>query len=156
MTAAPLPPLSLRVSRTIRADREALFRAWTDPKVLGRWWRQEGDGWAFAGASIDLRVGGRYRLGMTAPDGTSHVAVGVYRAIERPARLVFTWEWEDPARRIGDTLVTVEFRAAGNDGTEVVLTHERFADAARMGRHQEGWTELLNLLERSLHAGGPQ
>ena len=147
------PSLSLRVSRTIHADAETLFRAWTDPEHLQQWWRQEGDGWAFGGASIDLRVGGRYRLGMTAPDGKQHVAVGVYREIQRPVRLVFTWEWEDPAYRVGDTVVTVEFKRAGSHHTEVILTHERFADAARLGRHQEGWTELFNLLERAVSQG---
>jgi uncharacterized protein YndB with AHSA1/START domain/ketosteroid isomerase-like protein len=139
---------SIRVSRIIRADREALFRAWTDPEALMHWWRQEADGWAFAGASIDLRVGGGYRLGMTAPDGKTHVAVGLYGEVERPARLVFTWDWEEPTSRVGDTLVTVEFKEAGDHRTEVVVTHERFADGARMGRHEQGWTELLRLLER--------
>ncbi len=51
---------------------------------------------------------------------------------------------------MGDTLVTVEFKDAGDNRTEVVLTHERFAEAARMGRHEQGWTELLRLLERSV------
>ena len=142
---------SLRVSRVIRADCDTLFRAWTDPRELTHWWRQEGDGWAFAGASVDLRVGGAYRLGMTGPDGQTHVARGVYREVERPRRLVFTWEWENPAHQVGDTLVTVEFKPLGPRRTEVILTHERFADRARMGRHTEGWTELLRLLER--HAG---
>lgn len=141
---------SLRVSRIIRAAPDTLFRAWTDPNELMHWWRQEGEGWSFAGASIDLRVGGRYRLGMIGPDGEKHVAVGVYREIKRPTRLVFTWDWEDPANSVGDTLVSVEFRAAGGDRTEVVLTHERFANAARMGRHEQGWTELLRLLEHWL------
>jgi uncharacterized protein YndB with AHSA1/START domain len=139
---------SVRVSRTIRADPETLFRAWTDPRALMLWWRQDADGWAFASASIDLRVGGHYRLAMTDPDGTTHVAVGVYREVQPPVRLVFTWDWEEPTRRVGDTLVTVEFVDRGSDGTEVVVTHERFVDAARMGRHEQGWTELLTLLER--------
>lgn len=139
---------SLRVSRIIRADPETLFRAWTDPKELMHWWRQEGEGWGFAGASIDLRVGGGYRLAMTGPDGRMHVAVGTYHEVERPTRLVFTWDWEDPTTSIGDTLVSVEFNDVGGNRTEVVLTHERFADAARMGRHHQGWTELLTLLER--------
>jgi uncharacterized protein YndB with AHSA1/START domain len=142
---------ALRVSRVIRADADTLFRAWTDPRELMRWWRQEKDGWAFAGASVDLRVGGRYRLGMTGPDGKEHFAVGVYHEVRRPVRLVFTWDWEDPASRVGDTIVTVEFKDMGGRRTEVVLTHERFADPARMGRHREGWTELFNLLER--HVG---
>jgi uncharacterized protein YndB with AHSA1/START domain len=143
-------PTSVRVSRTIRADAERLYQAWTDPKKLMHWWRQEADGWEFASAAIDLRVGGRYRLAMTAPDGKVHAAVGVYRQIERPLRLVFTWDWEEPTRSVGDTLVTVEFRENGTNVTEVVVTHERFADPARVGRHEQGWTELLRLLERGV------
>jgi len=112
------------------------------------WWRLEGDGWAFAEASMDLRVGGRYRLGMTGPDGKTHVAVGAYQEVRRPVRLVFTWDWEDPASRVGDTLVTVEFKNADRNQTEVIVTHERFVDAARKGRHEQGWTALLRLLDR--------
>jgi uncharacterized protein YndB with AHSA1/START domain len=145
---------ALRVSQTIRAGAEELFRAWTDPEDLSHWWRQEGDGWAFSGASIDLRIGGRYRLGMTGPDGRTHVASGVYREIRRPECLVFTWDWEDPATRLGgETLVTVEFRSIGNERTEVVVTHERFPDPARMGRHEQGWIELMRLLERHFGEG---
>jgi uncharacterized protein YndB with AHSA1/START domain len=141
---------SIRVSRTIRADPDKLFQAWTDPRELMHWWRQEADGWTFSGASIDLRVGGRYRLGMTDPDGRTHVAVGVYREIRRPVRLVFTWDWEEPSARVGNTIVSVQFNDAGDNRTEVVLIHERFPDAARMGRHEQGWTELLALLERAV------
>jgi uncharacterized protein YndB with AHSA1/START domain len=140
---------SLRVSHTIRADAERLFRAWTDPEELKHWWRMEGEGWAFAAASIDLRVGGRYRLGMTDPDGIVYTAVGVYREIRRPTRLVFTWDWEERSVRVGETLVTVEFKSDG-DRTEVVLTHERFADPARVARHEQGWTQLLRLLDRRI------
>jgi uncharacterized protein YndB with AHSA1/START domain len=143
-------PNSVRVSRTICASRDRLFDAWTDPQKLMHWWRQATEGWAFAGASIDLRVGGRYRLVMTAPDGKLHAAVGEYRQIERPIRLIFTWDWEEPANSVGDTLVSVEFKDAGRNRTEVVVTHERFADPARMGRHEQGWTDLLALLERAI------
>jgi len=144
---------SLRVSRVIEADRDTLFRAWTDPRELAEWWRQDGDGWAFAEASVDLRVGGRYRLGMIAPEGRRHVAVGVYREIQRPGRLVFTWDWEDVPNGIGETLVTVEFKAVDADRTEIVVTHERFVEAARLGRHEQGWTELLALLEHHVKGG---
>lgn len=133
-------------SREIRADPDTLFRAWTDPRQLRHWWRQAGDGWAFVDASIDLRVDGRYRLAMTGPDGRTHAAVGVYREILPPARLAFTWDWEDPAARMGETLVTVAFEAIDDDRTQVIVTHERFAEPARMGRHEQGWRELLELL----------
>lgn len=138
---------SLRLSRTIRVDPDTLFRAWTDPEALRHWWRMEEEGWAFAGASVDLRVGGRYRLAMTDPDGMTHVAVGEYREIERPRRLVFTWDWENPTHRVGETLVTVELRAVGTNMTELVLTHERFADPGRIAGHERGWSQLLTLLD---------
>ncbi len=112
------------------------------------WWSQAEEGWRFASASVDLRVGGRYRLGMSAPDGRNHVAVGVYREIERPTRLIFTWDWEDLTSHVGETLVTVEFERVDADQTKVVVTHEAFADAARVRRHEQGWTELLELLAR--------
>ena len=138
---------SLQVSRTIRADADTLFRAWTDPKSLKHWWRMDGPGWAFQTASIDLRVGGRYRIGMTGPDGKAHVAVGEYRDVQRPVRLAFTWDWENPANQVGETLVTLEFKQTGDNATDVVLTHERFPDAARRDGHETRWTQLLTLLD---------
>ena len=84
---------------------------------------------------------------MTDPAGNTHVAVGVYREVQRPVRLVFTWDWDNPANRVGETLVSVEFKVLGEKQTEVVLTHEGFADSARIRRHEQGWTELLRLLE---------
>jgi uncharacterized protein YndB with AHSA1/START domain len=144
-------PAPVRVSRIIRASADALFRAWTDPLELAHWWRQEDDGWTFGGASIDLRVGGRYRLSMKAPDGQTHVAVGVYQEVQRPTRLAFTWDWENPSHRVGDTRVIVEFHQLGARRTEVVLIHHGVMDSARMERHERGWIELFNLLERRMY-----
>jgi uncharacterized protein YndB with AHSA1/START domain len=140
-------PLSLRLSRVIRADADTLYRAWTDPTMLRHWWRMDGPGWVFADASVDLRVGGRYRLAMTDPNGTTHVALGEYRVLDRPTRIAFTWDWEDPASRVGETLVTVDLAKVGEHETELVLTHERFPDAERMRGHGRGWTQLLKLLD---------
>lgn len=139
---------SLRVAQTIRATPERLFRAWTEPDELMQWWRMEGDGWASAGASVDLKVGGKYRLAMTSPDGKAHVAVGEYREVDPPTRLAFTWDWDDPASRVGETLVTIDFNDVGDNMTEVVLTHERFANAEQASGHEQGWTQLLRLLDR--------
>ena len=147
-TAAPITH-ALRVSRRIRATPERLFRLWTDPAQLRHWWRMDGPGWAFAGAEIDLRVGGAYRLSMTGPDGQVHVAVGVYREVARPTRLAFTWDWENPAMRVGDTLVTVDLLDAGDGTTDVAITHARFASAERAASHERGWTQLLRLIDRS-------
>jgi uncharacterized protein YndB with AHSA1/START domain len=58
---------------------------------------------------------------MTGAEGQWHTAFGVYREIDRPHRLVYTWDWEEDDYRVGETLVTVEFKNLG-EATEVVLT----------------------------------
>jgi uncharacterized protein YndB with AHSA1/START domain len=144
---------SLRVSRVIHATPDALFAAWTEPAHLRKWWRMDGEGWSTSETSLDLRVGGKYRLGMIGPDGKPHIAIGEYREVRRPSRLVFTWEWENPASRVGETIVTIEFKDVGEGATEVVLTHEGFADAQKIAGHEKGWTQLLKLLDET--SGAP-
>lgn len=133
---------SLRVSRVIKADRETVFRAWTEPEQLKHWSCPEGMG--VAEAQVDLSVGGRYRLRMESPEGETHTAYGVYRVIEPPGRLVYTWDWEEES--MGETLVTVEFNDLGGS-TEVVINHELFPNPEAKGDHEKGWTSCLNRLE---------
>lgn len=152
---------TLRISRTIAAPREAVFRAWTEPEELKRWWGVA-DGYLTPIAEVDLRVGGRYRLGMQAPDVDSpRVCTGTYREVTPPAKLVYTWAWEPPpspagadlpdyARAMvdmGETVVTVEFNDLGGS-TEVVLTHEGFPDQGTRDMHGEGWAGCLTQLSK--------
>jgi uncharacterized protein YndB with AHSA1/START domain len=136
---------SLRLSRIIQADRETVFRAWTEPEHLKRWSCPEG--LQVADVQVDLRVGGKYRLRMEGPEGRFHTAVGVYREIERPKRLVYTWDWLEEDHKTGETLVTVEFNEL-DGSTEVVLTHELFPSSEAKQGHADGWTSCLNRLER--------
>lgn len=138
---------SLRLTRVIEADPETVFRAWTDPAEMEQWYCPEGG--TVDEARVDLSVGGRYRVAMRMPDGV-HVAYGVYREIEAPHRLVFTWQWEGgEGAKEGATLVTVELRDRGGS-TELVLTHERFADSDARDGHEKGWASALNRLEAHL------
>ena len=97
----------------------------------------------------DLTVGGGYKLRMTNDEGLTHTAVGTYREIDRPGRLVYTWDWLEDDHKVGESLVTVEFRPHA-DGTEVVLTHEGFPAAEATEAHVEGWTSCLEKFERHL------
>lgn len=90
---------------------------------------------------VDLTGGGRLRVAMRIPDGV-HVAYGVYREIDPPRRLAFTWQWEGQEE---ETLVTIDLRERG-DGTEVVLTHQRFATEESRDGHEHGWTSIRNKL----------
>jgi uncharacterized protein YndB with AHSA1/START domain len=126
-----------------------LYAAWTDPQTVARWYGPEG----FVNTihEMELREGGRYRLTMTAPDGTRHPLSGSYRLLDRPNRIVLSWTWEkDAAGNAGrETLVTVTFRAVGSD-TEMVLTHEGFASTEEVETHNQGWTGAFNKLAETL------
>jgi uncharacterized protein YndB with AHSA1/START domain len=135
---------SLRISRLIQAAPETVFGAWTQPEQLRLWSSPEGI--TLEAAEVDLKVGGRYRLAMRTGEGEAHTAVGTYREIVRPTRLVYTWSWEEDESTGEETLVTVEFNAVGG-ATEVVLTHERFASAESRNDHLQGWTSCLDRLE---------
>lgn len=138
---------ALRLSRTIRADRESVFRAWTDAHAMKEWYCPEGG--TVDQAESDPVVGGRFRVAMAMPSGL-HVATGVFREVVPPSRLVFTWRWEGGEDlKEGETLVTVELEERG-DETELVLTHEGFPTAESRDGHREGWTSALDHLESSL------
>ncbi len=141
------PETTLHLTRTFAAPREKVFRAWTEPEELKRWWGPEG--YATPIAEVDLQVGGKYRLGMRKlPEGDLFYLVGTYREVRRPEKLVYTWSWEGQAD-FGETLVTVEFRDRG-PSTEVVLTHALFRTEKARQDHDKGWNGCLDRLAKAL------
>lgn len=130
--------LTLVVRRTIRAPAARLFDAWTRPEQLVQWWGPKGAHCPHA--EVDLRVGGRYRIGNQFGDGAVIWICGHFEAIDRPRQLVYSWAIEPAA---GAERVTVSFDE--RDGvTEVVLVHERIADAASRDQHAQGWDGCLD------------
>ena len=89
----------LVVTRVIDAPRRLVFKAWTQPEHIARWWGPQG--FTTIHCDMDIRVGGTYRFGMRSPQGTEHWKRGVYREIVEPERIVFTFAWEDAERRAG-------------------------------------------------------
>jgi uncharacterized protein YndB with AHSA1/START domain len=135
---------SLRIERTYNATPEEVFDAWTTPEVLRRWWAVHPEGKTPV-AEVDLRVGGRYRLSMEAPDGERNTVQGEYSEVDRPRRLVYTWQWELDAGGLGAaSTVTVEFRADG-ERTTVVLEHTGLPDAESRDRHAQGWAACMDI-----------
>jgi len=131
---------SLEIRRVIPATRQRVFDAWTQAKELDRW---SAPSPMTPRAEVDLRVGGRYRIVMRAPDGTEHRVGGVYRRIDPPSKLVSTWKWEESAME--DSVVTVEFHDRGKS-SEVVLRHDGLTDAESRARHEHGWNSCLDNL----------
>jgi uncharacterized protein YndB with AHSA1/START domain/DNA-binding transcriptional ArsR family regulator len=144
-------PIAIRLRRYFRAPPEKVFRAWTQPDALKKWWCPAG--WRATAIEVDTRVGGEYRIGMRRDAGDAEVWVrGHFLDVSPPQRLRYTWRWEGAFERISETLVTVEFARSGS-GTELTLCHERFADAEVRQQHWIGWVAACNRLEASLLVG---
>lgn len=135
---------ALRLTRMINTDRATVFKAFTEPGQLTQWFAPEG--MTVGVAEVDLRVGGAYHIRMDSAEGKHHNAKGVYKEIDSPSKLSFTWRWQESDHDTGETLITVELNEV-DGATEVVFIHELFPNAEATEGHTKGWISALNRLE---------
>ena len=130
-SAAPEPAEQvLVITRILDAPPSLVFKVWTQPEHLARWWGPEGV----------------YRFRMRSAEGTDHWLRGVYREIVEPVRLVFTWAWEDSEGEPGhETLVTVTFAEDGGK-TRLTMRQAVFESMTARDAHQGGWASCLDRL----------
>ena len=141
----------LEYRRTFAAKRERVFAAWTDAKLLKQWWGPPES--ITRSVEVDLRINGTYRFEMQYPPGEPFSIYGVYHAIERPQKLVFTWRCDSPEMDIGDSLVTINFQTHSS-GTEVILTHDKIPTKEMYLHFNRGWHEEFEKLADFLDKKG--
>ncbi len=152
MSAKNSPALTERtvvITRIFDVPRALVFRAWTDPLHLAAWWGPKG--FTNPVCEVDLRVGGRLRIVMRAPDGAEHPMIGEFREIVTPERLVFTNIATDRAGTILlEGLTTVIFAEHGAGHTKLTVESRAVARvdfASRMLEGMEtGWTQSIDRL----------
>lgn len=143
--AAESGELTLEMKRVLPAAPSVVFGAFSDSSELAKWWGPKG----FTTPSLEFqpRVGGSYRIEMQPPEGDRFYLTGEFREVDAPARLAFTFAWEDPDPDDVETLVTLSFRDLG-ESTEVAFTQGPFKTEARRELHRDGWTDSFDKLER--------
>lgn len=155
---AAIPTFMLTQTRVIRAPRERVYQAWTTPETLEKWFGPAGR--HCPSASLDVRVGGAYRIEVVPddlPPGTEGedcaerrtAAVGSYTQVVPNELLQFTWsaDW-NPGEQ---SLVTVSLKDVPG-GTEVTILHENFNNEASRDGHNQGWIGCLDKLAGMLEA----
>ncbi|KRC85696.1 glutathione S-transferase [Achromobacter sp. Root83] len=135
-------PIQLRLQRRFDAPVERVWRAWTDPQALTRWFGPAGTRRVLL-AETDVRAGGAYHIGFATEDGREHYASGRYQEVEPQRRLVFTWAWRDTPEET--SLITLEFTAAGT-GTDLAFLQTPFVDQATRDGHEHGWSGAMDRL----------
>jgi uncharacterized protein YndB with AHSA1/START domain len=147
--AARSDELTLEMKRVLPAPPSDVFLAFMDPSELAKWWGPEG--FTTPSLEFDARVGESYRIEMQPPEGDPFYLTGEFREVDSPARLAYTFIWEDPDPDDVETLVRLSFRDLG-ESTEVAFTQGPFKTEARLALHRGGWADSLDKLERLISA----
>ena len=145
-TAEEIP--QLRLQRRYPVAAEKVWRAWTEPQALMRWFGP-GDCAGFHCTEMDVRPGGRYHIGFSTQDGERHDVHGEYLEVAPPTRLAFTWHWKSTPERV--SRVTIVLRPV-DGGTELDFVHDRFFDREAALNHARGWGATFEKLDAYLSA----
>lgn len=150
----------LAMTRVFAAPRELVFKAWTEPERLKRWWGPRG--YTVPYCEIDLCEGGVFLFCMRSPEGHDSWGRGVFREIVVPERIVFAMSFADaegnvvPATHYGmsrewplEALLTVAFEEEAGK-TRVTLRYEGVPPGADGDGARQGWAEMLDGLAEYL------
>ena len=137
----------LRLERIFAATPQQLFDAWTKADQLVRWWGPEGC--TTPHCDLDIRQGGAWITTMRHNDGSENTVSGIYRLIEPPRRLVFTWAWHNDGARGHESEVALDFESV-DGGTRMVLVQKTFQSDEQCDKHRMGWTSSFNDLARHI------
>jgi uncharacterized protein YndB with AHSA1/START domain len=142
---------AIRLRRRYDATPAAVFRAFTDPRLLCEWWGP--DGFTITEIDFPATEGQAYRVRLRAPDGQFAAHVGTFLRVTPCSELVYSWRWvEGPFDQV-ETLVELSFTADGA-GVIVEKCHSRFANQAECDRHT-GWADSFDQLARWLESAPP-
>jgi uncharacterized protein YndB with AHSA1/START domain len=136
----------LVITRVFDAPRSLVFKAWTQPEHMMRWWGPKG--YTTPTCEMDVRAGGALQLCMRSSEGTDIWVRGVFREVVEPERLVFTAI--DNGEIGSETVIAVTFEDL--DGKTRLTMHQTFIKAETSRGAKEGWNSSLDRLEEFLSA----
>ena len=137
----------IQITRDFNAARHLVYKAWTTPELIKRWW--SGDRGEVTIADVDLRVGGKWRYVMVANGGFEVAFHGVYREIVPNERIVWTEVFE--AMPDGEALNTVTFSEADGRTTLTLvmqMASKEERDAVISSGMEHGVREQMEHLEK--------
>ena len=148
----------VQVTRSFKAPRALVFRAFTEPALVRRWMLGP-PGWSMPVCEMDVRVGGAYRWRWRSDtDGKEFGFFGTFREVQAPSRIVHT-ESYDPGDlgegypTGGEALITTSFTEEGGVTTMTTLMDfgsKGARDAAVKTGMTDGMEQSYQLLDRIL------
>jgi uncharacterized protein YndB with AHSA1/START domain len=135
----------VEVRRRLAAAPPKVFAAFADPSLVSRWLTPSPEV-ALTVLQFDFRIGGKYRFAYHVPGGATMFVNGVYRAIEPPSMIVFSWNIEPPDEHAGiRSEVTITLLPDGT-GTHLQIRHAELTQPGATERHAQGWRGAIGQL----------
>jgi uncharacterized protein YndB with AHSA1/START domain len=136
----------IMITRQFDAPRHLVYRAWTTPELIRRWWG--GDRGEVTSAEVDLRPGGTWRYVMTANGGFEVAFHGEYREIVPDERIVSTEVFEGAPDAAAVSTATFA-EQAGQTTLTILVEHtsQEHRDLHLNSGMEEGMNESLDHLE---------
>ncbi|MEO8067248.1 MAG: SRPBCC domain-containing protein [Flavobacteriales bacterium] len=160
----------IEFKRVFNATREMVYKAWTDPTHMARWWGP----YEFTNpvCEMDARVGGAYRIVMRSPEGKDHPIKGSFLEVFPMEKLVLTMDLTEHdaefhsainahmngAARSGEDVIITTVTFTERDDATALSVRQRFATAAERDAHAnmgapQGWGQSFDKLEELLVKG---
>lgn len=142
-------PFVLEMTHEFAAPRERVFAAFSTYEAMSLWFGPHGC--HVTEGELDFKVGGRYRLQIQSEENEINAVGGVFREIESPERLVFSWRWEPREDISSDEMeVTIRLEESSGGKTALSLRQTRVPTEEVAEHHGWGWGETFERLEQSL------
>lgn len=140
------------ITRVFRVSVAELYGAWTDGALLQRWLVPGTN--TSVGATVDVRIGGRFRLDMLDGAGAACAFSGVYAGIVPGESLSMTWRYEGPSELLARTesVLAVRFRSVDGGSSELRLEHAMLDEPLVARTYRAGWTACFDKLDRAVAA----
>ncbi len=148
------------IERILAATPERVWKMWTTKEGLEKWWGP--DGFTSSVAHLDVRVGGRFEIVMTAVDPAivahfksaglplSSAAKGEYTENEPNRRLVYGNAIDFVPGIAPYTTTTIVELSPAPGGTRLVVTNDAMHDPRWTGLATQGWQQQIGKLEKLL------
>ena len=134
------------VTREFDAPRHLVFRAWTTPELIKRWW--SGGRGKVTAVEVDLRPGGRWRYVLVVDDGTEAAFRGEYLQIVPDERIVSTEVYEGlPDAEAVTTLALAE--TGGRTTLTLLVQHASRENRDRHLEYGDSLQQAMDRLERA-------
>jgi len=131
----------------VKCTPERAYDLWTTPELIMQWFCPKE---IPCEMTMEAEVGGQFRFIVHYKADDFFACTCNIRAMERPKRFAFSWQWDESSFDTGVSEVEVLFDPVPG-GTAVTLTHTKMQSEVSVTRHTAGWTEVFNRFENQVN-----